>query len=510
MKLLYLLKRDTHRTVKKIKLLDRYQWTLALSIVLYILYFTAASFLRFDNFYTGRLDLGNMVQTVWNTMHGRFFVMTDPDSIGTISRMSYHADFFLVFLTPFYMIWPNPKVLLLVQTVVLALGALFVYKLGVALLRKKSVSLAIALSYLLNPSLQRSNLYDFHAVVLATTFLLGAFYFMQRRRYGLFLVFAFLAGSTKEQVWAIVGLFGLFILARALYTLRTAKDAFHAYKRKEALFGVGVAVVSFSIFYLFFSVVIPAFQGGQHFATAYFTHFGDTPTTIIKGVLQSPEKVVETLSESSRQVYLKQLLLPLGFLSIFSPLFLVFAMPDLLINLLSSNANFQQIYYQYTATITPFLFVAAIYGVRMLRHFVSRLSFRVITVYILIAAFYGSYLYGPLPYSREKNVDMFTKPRVNKETMEAYINTLPQNAIISSSNQLGSHLSEREFIYTIPQGTSFATYKLFLLSDQTMAPSTRQNRDYTDRMRNDPNYILLFQDGDFLVFKKNKLNYLLN
>ena len=43
---------------------------LFLGIFFYILYFSSASIARYDNFYTGRFDLGNMDQTVWNTKSG--------------------------------------------------------------------------------------------------------------------------------------------------------------------------------------------------------------------------------------------------------------------------------------------------------------------------------------------------------------------------------------------------------------------------------------------------------
>src|SRR3990167_5908053 len=46
---------------------------------IYIMYFLTVSFLRYDNFFTGRFDLGNMDQAVWNTIHGRIFKITDPN-----------------------------------------------------------------------------------------------------------------------------------------------------------------------------------------------------------------------------------------------------------------------------------------------------------------------------------------------------------------------------------------------------------------------------------------------
>lgn len=504
-----LLKKDIYVTKNRIRRIDKYEKTLALIILVYIIYFTWTSFLRFDNFYTGRFDLGNMVQAVWNTTHGRVLTVTNPQSTENLSRLAFHGDFFLIFLTPFYLIWPNPKVLLFTQTVILALGAVFVYKLSKHILHNKPISLAFAGSFLLNPSVQRSNLYDFHAVVLATTFLLAIFYFMKQKRYGWFLLFAFLAGSTKEQVWAILGLYGLFIVIRALYTRRAAGAIFANRLNKEIIFGAVFACVSFALFYLFFSVIIPGFQGKQHFAAAYFTDYGNSPNTIVRGILSSPSEIVSTLTEASRRAYLRQLFLPVGYLSVFSPLYLIFAFPDLIINLLSSNANFHQIYYQYTATITPFIFIAAIYGVRLLRYFIPRLSFSYFIILLTLTTFYSAYLYGPLPLAKEANISMYT-PRSQSDIITKYLKTIPGNATVSASNQLGSHLSERETIYTLPLGINKAEYVLFLLSDTTAMPTIQANRDLSDIMANNPDHILLFREGDFIVFKKNRLSSLLH
>ena len=41
--------------------------------------FASLSVLRHRAYATGRYDLGNMVQTVWNTAHGHFLQMTSGD-----------------------------------------------------------------------------------------------------------------------------------------------------------------------------------------------------------------------------------------------------------------------------------------------------------------------------------------------------------------------------------------------------------------------------------------------
>src|ERR1035437_5774265 len=118
----------------------RYAITLVVFITLYAAYFTTASFLRYDNFFTGRFDLGNMDQTVWNTIHGRIFQLTDPNGTTNISRLAFHADFILVLVAPLYLIWSHPEMLLLLQTVVLGLGAVVVYFIAKNIIKNKNLS----------------------------------------------------------------------------------------------------------------------------------------------------------------------------------------------------------------------------------------------------------------------------------------------------------------------------------------------------------------------------------
>lgn len=93
--------------------------------------------MRYDNFYTGRYDLGGMDQTVWNTIHGRIF-QASGDNGEVISRLSSHADFILILISPLYKIWSDPRMLLLLQTIVIALGAVFIFKLANMILGKNA------------------------------------------------------------------------------------------------------------------------------------------------------------------------------------------------------------------------------------------------------------------------------------------------------------------------------------------------------------------------------------
>src|SRR4051812_49978916 len=85
--------------------------------------FAALSVLRHDAYNTGRYDLGNMVETVWNTAHGHFLQMTSREGV-QISRLAAHFDPILAAFAPLWWIWPSPEMLLTVQPIVVALGAL--------------------------------------------------------------------------------------------------------------------------------------------------------------------------------------------------------------------------------------------------------------------------------------------------------------------------------------------------------------------------------------------------
>src|SRR3989344_2733387 len=375
---------------------------LVLMIAVYIMYFSSASFLRYDNFFTGRFDLGNMDQTVWNTIHGRIFKITDPNGTDIISRLAFHADFLLILISPLYLIWSHPKMLLLLQSVVLGFGALFVYLISKNVLKNKNIPLVFSFTYLLNPSLQFSNLYDFHPVTLATTFLLGAFYFLKEKKYLWMLTFLILASLSKEQIWVIAALFGAYLF----------------FVDKKKLMGALITVFSLSVFYYLIAKAIPMARGTQHFALSYYSDFGESPLAIIKNIFLSPGKIIGTLLHNEKLIYLIRIFSPLGFLSLFYPMILVFTLPDFLINLLSNNSQLAEIYYQYTATITPFIFISAIYGASVLIKRFYQLPLKFFTWYVLIVAILGAYFIGPLPGSKNPNIDMFTNQLPQKEKVE--------------------------------------------------------------------------------------------
>lgn len=475
----------------------KYEVFLGIAILLYILYFTAASFLRYDNFFTGRFDLGNMDQTVWNTLHGRIFQATDPNGTNIISRLAFHADFILILLAPFYFFWQDPKNLLLIQTIVVAGGAIFVYLIAEVVLshsykeinKPKLTAFLFAILYLLNPAVQYTNLFDFHGVTLATTFLLGAFYFLKSKHYNWFLIFIFLSGITKEEVWIITALLGL-------YTV---------FAEKKKQLGSMIFLASIAIFSVLLFYAIPHAKGGSHFALSYYSDFGSSPKEIIGNLLLKPQKTVPLFFQKDQLTYVFELLLPFGFLSLLSPLSLLFILPEITADLLSTNANPHSIYYQYTATLTPFFFISAIYGLRGITKHFKKIPIILYTLYLILNTLVAAYFYGPLPGAKSPDLDMFTRPQPYRNIINNFLNGIPKKFSVATTNNLGSHLSRRQKIFTIPVGIDKADIILFLLDDPFAQPSLAAQKKMVENMKHDQKYIEIFKVDDFIVFEKRDL-----
>lgn len=461
---------------------------------MFVIFYTTLSFLRYDNFYTGRLDLGNMTQTVWNTAHGNFFQMTHPDGIETVSRLAFHADFILILFAPFYWIWDNPKVLLLFQAAIAGCGAIFIYLLTNHIVKHKYIAVTFAFAYLLFPPLGWSVLFDFHAVVLATTFLLGAVYFLLSKRYRLFLLFTLLAGLTKEQVWIVIALFGIIL--------------FFFYKQK--LFGAIVFLGSLSIFYMLFWHAIPNAQTSQaYFALSYFDNDASSMADLIKQSLFHPSDTLIKLTSEDRVSYMQSLFMPLGYLSLLFPFWLFFAGADFALNLLSDKDELHQIFYHYTAIITPFVFLSAIYGVWVLQR-IKPLEKRVkhwkvfLIPYILFFSLYAAYQYGPLPGSLNPNDEMLAYPLQQKNEFAKKLAEIPVNNSVAASNELGAQLSHRQHIYTLGIDIRDADYVAFFMRNPDQS-ELEFNGNLIKQLKSDPNFELWYDRDGLLIYRKTNL-----
>lgn len=451
----------------------------------YFFYFSFFTLSRYYNFYPMRYDLGNMVQTVWNTSQGDIFVMTHPETSQNISRFSVHGDFFLIFLAPIYKIFPYPQTLLIVQVLLITLSGVVLYLLSQKLLNNNLISLLLVFAFFLNPSLEKTNIYEFHAVTVVPLFIFLSFYFMVVKKYVWFFLFFFLACSTKEQISLVYIWFGFFILLR----------------QKNIKIGLLAIALSLSWFFLMISVIIPHYREGlAHFGLKFYTDLGDSPFSIFKNIFAHPLKIIQIIISPTRLKYLNQIFLPLGFLPLLTPIIL-FTFSELSINLLSNYQPMLTISYQYTAVITPLLFIALIYFFIFIKNkFPKLIPF--FAIYLLAFTLTGSYLYGPLFFSKRPNNDVFTQKFTQIIPLDKINSLIPPSASLSVTNNLGAHFANHKYLYAFPAKYNTTDYALIFLEDSFETIKTDKMLIYIDELNKSPNYKLIFQDKKLFLFKK--------
>jgi uncharacterized membrane protein len=407
--------------------------------------FARAALLRHDAFWTGRFDLGNMVQAVWSTAHGDPLRTTDAAGRQFV-RLGAHVDPILVLFAPLWRLWPSPDMLLVAQAVAVAAGAVPVFLLGRRWLGHDLPALAGALAYLCYPALQWSVVTEFHPVALATPLLVTAVWAAETRR-PLWLAGACVAAAlTKEQVGLAVAMLGIWVL----------------WRRLPRRWGVAMIAGGAAWSVLCVTVVIPRFapSGGSPFVDRY-ARLGGDEGEVLTTVLTRPWEAAAVLGTPDRGTYLLALLLPLLLLPLLAPVMLLGALPDLALNLLADYWPQYRIENQYAAVVTPFMVAGALWGLALVRRrgpLVGLLARPAVPAALLAAAaLIGAWRLGPpltalsrLPGASDVRANEFRSPGAHAAALARAVALVPGGEVVSAGNLPGAHLSARRRILTWP------------------------------------------------------------
>ena len=426
---------------------------LVLAVLLFALFFSQRTILRYHAYEARALDMGNLNQAIWNTAHGDWFRMTNQEP-GLTSRLSYHVEPLILLLAPFYRLFPSVEFLLIVQASIAALGALPLF----ALARHRRLSdwmgLVFAVAYLLNPALQGAVWYEFHPVTLAPTFLMAAFYFLVMGRTGWFALFAALAAGCKEEIGLLVGMLGIY--------------AFFALHRRRL--GILTALLGFG-WSLFAVLGIQAAFAGGNIHWGRFDYLGATTTEKASALLTRPDLLIGQLQKTPVLRYFFQLLLPVGFTALLAPEVFFLALPSLAINLLADFSPMHEATRLiYVAPVLPFVMLASVMGVaraaewsvqwargegrgavespRASAQSASAAFYSVSAIVVLSGVLASQWLYGYLPGMPNYLPLAVTD---HHRAAQAIIDQIPSDAKVSAHDRLNPHVSGRSTVYIFPR-----------------------------------------------------------
>ncbi len=314
--------------------------TMAVSLCLLV----SLSVLRYLGYNAGMLDLGNMTQAIWSVTQRQPLLFTFQE--GQISRLAFHVELIYFLFVPFYMLWPDPRLLLIGQAGLFVLGAWPVYRLALRRLESRFAARCAACIYLFYPVAQTAVLFDFHGDTLALPLLMFALEALERRAWRSYWVFIALALSCKFYVAAPVALIGVYLWF------------WGGERRAGALtfaVGIGYGLRAFLIIRRLFAptlgetVAAPTTIGGS--LAHYFGEFDQLWATL-----------------GSRLVNALIVFGPALFLARYGWRWLLPALPIALVALFSTGPGGVSDYrYHHYATVVPFVVMAVIEGANRMR-----------------------------------------------------------------------------------------------------------------------------------------------
>ncbi len=442
---------------------------LIILIFSYIFIFSFLSLWKYYNFQYNAMDLAIINQVFYNSANGDFFV----SSIHPPSYLGDHFSPILFLLLPLYYFYQEPQTLLIFQTVILALCAWPIFLIAGEKLNG-GWALFLSFAWLANPFVHNINLFEFSFLPFAAFFVFWAFYFYQKEKFILFLIFCLMAMLAREDI--------------ALVVLMFCSLAF-IQKRKTKWLTLPIIL---SIFYFFVSLSIVNFfapQGNYKFLI-YYSWLGATPLEILKNIFLKPWLVLLKLFSIKNIFFIFVLFIPFAFLNILSPTNLLLLLPIFLqFSLATSGASYILLQTHYCSLFLPALFISFIFSLQKI--YIEKESKNNIVCFfkkhkqlllliVIASMFYSFFILGPaLGFFQQ-----FFASNDSSQIKKDFISIIPKKSSVAASYGILANLSSRPNIYSLNY--------IFLEKQQFL------KKDYP--MPSDIEYIL-FDYNDFISYQ---------
>ncbi len=377
---------------------------------------------KYLSFHVGG-DLGIYAQTVWSTAFGRPFYMSVLGGRGNF--LGHHFAPLVAILAPLYRLWPDARLLLVVEVAFLALGAIPLYLCARTRLNP-TAGLLIVLVYFLYPPLHFTALTDFHEIHLAVPFLIASTVSLIDRRFRMSILCLGIALLAKEEVAFIAIGFGVYLGL--------------VFRRWRLGLAVAAATLVWGI--LLLQLIIPALNvGGNYAFYGRYATLGSTPREMMHTLIFHPLTILRLMTEPDKLFFIAQVLLPLGCLPILGVPICLLAIPTLVYLLLSDYNFMTSITFYYTAPLIPFLFVAVIVALQRLQAWRIR-AYQIALVVLTIAVLISARLWSPLPGGNAYAPDIYRVTDADRAA-GVLLNTIPPDASVAPDGEYAAWVSNR-------------------------------------------------------------------
>lgn len=466
-------------------------------VVIYAEVFYALQVRLYDGLHMTIHDIQMANQVLFNTLEGRFFENNyanphvDMWAEGTPhSILEHHLYLILLLILPFYYLFPDVYVLFFIQSLATACGGLALYLIAKHVSQSDFISVCLAVSYLLYPTIQGMTLnrflYGFHPDILFPTFLLFAFYFFLKGRMGMTVLFSVMGLLCAEHLSLTVAMFGLYL------AMVGGKS-----RRPGILIAVGAGL------WIVLSVLI------------IIPHFRGAPPRYISELLVSSQTASFELKPAILlgTLYTKYLFLPLAFTFLLDVPSLVLALPGMMLSLASRYTGYSPGYDPFSwrmAQLAPFLFLSTTLGVCRL-HANTAPSKRWIpnvpltyglAIVVLLGTSSASMLFGPGPWSISTGEAQYSALNsAELETLKKLKAMVSPDASFSADPFWGSHFTARRIIHPFPIGWDSDDFVLVTNKTEPY-PRSVKFLDHAQRLRTSGSHRLVLDENGVRLYQR--------
>ncbi len=484
---------------KKSALMTVVMWLLCLS---FVITFGILNVLQLHAGHMGYADSGFVAEALWNTLHGRFLYSNNFDHPMLLAD---HFSPVWLLMLPFYWLYPDHETLCVASAILLGSTIPIVYFLARSRTGSVAVAIAFAVAIYLNPAITLENssfTYGFQAELFALPFLLAACFFlpesreMDRRSYGLLLVFLLLSLWAKENVSLPVTMVGVYVL----------------WKTRLARLGVPIIGLGLIWGYTTTEILLPAMKGGADFYQfeRFYGHLGRSIPEVLVYLARHPSVLVDRLLDGHTWQFIILLLLPFCLMALARLDILLIGSATMFFLTIGRLESMRCIKFHYKLTLLPFVIYAAVMGFNKIQSSLENRSAanparirQGLLVTLLAAAVSCGYLFGAGPMTRQFRLNHFVvMPRARFVLNAKEI--IPQDAVLFASTRLAGGFTNRPNMYLIGLPAT-AEPEVILVDTYYPWGSVETNQEFFHRYMNDDSFELVAQRNYIYLLAKREI-----
>ena len=331
---------------------------------------------------------------------------------------------------PFYMIFPSPITLLVLQVITVISGLVPVYLLCRHYGISKSATSAFALIYALYPAFACGCYTDLHSSCFFVPLLLWIFYFIEKDRLKMIALMCILLLMVQEDSV-------IYVAAIGLYLMLSGKK-----------YAKGMMVLVTGIAYYVVMIILMNRMGDYEISRGfsnYIVNGEGTLLDVIRNFIVNPAYVVQECFSLNKLQFMLFMFLPVGFMPLCSKKIskYILFMPMVLINLAPSFDEKFSIFYEYAFGIAAIFMYLSISNYAEMEEKTKK--------YLCAVAICASIVFLPTgTLSRLGYVMDYSKNHEQYQKLYDALEDIPEDMSVVVSPYFTSHVANRKIIHEYP------------------------------------------------------------